>query len=974
MKSHKNSTSKPYSLRLEALENRELLSAAPWSAPVNTLDAQTVEIAAAQVEQPVIDLSNAQLEDSVSFVNTGVADYQFAVSWAPIDGASTYSVKINRDGAWIQYNKGLTDTSCVMNGLYPGKTFDIRVCAMNENGRLTGDYLETTFAPVSLATKMNKFVGGDAITLILKASEDATCDIAWYYATPDGDVEITEARGLLSYVPENPQYDVKVVATGTGLSEGSLSEKSFVYVAPETVDAAYDQTTNTLTVNVPAVDGAAQYYIWKPAPSGNMAIYQRTTEPVFTVSNVKPGTTCDYQVTAYDAKGAVLDSLSFTYAPVGLNAPDYFEANAAISVEIADAKDASADLAWFYVTPDGDVEIPEAANQSSFAPANLDYPVKIVATGTQLSKGSVAEAIVNPVELNVAHTAPYVTASRIFDATWDAVPDAARYVFQRKNAAGNWATMTGSNVVSGNVRTTDGSSFEYTVHMSDASVAKEYRVLALDSKGVLIVSETFEYTPMGLVVDNDAYPLDKASLLVANPLYDADAPVYQWYSAPADAPEDWILIEGATESTYQLTAEGAALGLYYKVVATDLAAEDRSSVSYARPDTIDAPADLVVTVDETTGELRATWNAPGATDFILQYAYDGPVVDAWIDLPAPTVTDNGDGSFSLTHPNGAKYENLRVRAVNENGWSNFKVAGSDEPIPVEDANLCVNTLLDVVDANDGVVSLREAVSYYLSEQAAGTLPDGAKVRFDPNVFTLENHTIVLDSATTFTLDSTLVVDATDLGFNVVLDGSASAQSIFTVSGANADVTLAGLTIENVFFSLFSRTGSICVSSDATLTLSSCKIVNTGGGSGSGIVVNGATLVVKDSSFEKNTAVLGGAIELYNSTGTFVNCSFLENVSLLEGSAIYVGSNSSANFVGGNIAGNSTVLSNGHAVYVDENSSANLTDVAFDSNFPFDLGGRGNINTTNTASSAILDVDAELLDFALLELEDEITLL
>ncbi|MGN0911266.1 MAG: fibronectin type III domain-containing protein, partial [Thermoguttaceae bacterium] len=247
--------------------------------------------------------------------------------------------------------------------------------------------------------------------------------------------------------------------------------------------------------------------------------------------------------------------------------------------------------------------------------------------------------------------------------------------------------MTGSNVVdgavvSGNVRTTDGSTFEYAVNMSDASVAKEYRVLALDSKGTLIVSETFEYTPMGLVVDNDAYSLNQASILVASPLDSADSPTYQWYSASADSPEDWTLIEGETESTYQLTAEDAALGLYYKVVATD--AGDRISVSYARPDTINAPSNLVVTVDETTGELVATWNASGATDFVLQYAYEGPAVDAWLDLPSPTVVDNGDGSFTLTHPNGAKYENLRVRAVNETGWSNFAV-------PVVDPNLCVTT-------------------------------------------------------------------------------------------------------------------------------------------------------------------------------------------------------------------------------------------------------------------------------------------
>ena len=179
MKTRNKPSVKPLSLRVETLENRALLSASPWSAPVDSLDAPIVESASAQLEKPVVDLSNAQLENSVSFVNTGVTDNQYSLSWKPIDGASTYSVKINRDGKWIQYNKGLTETSCVMNGLYPGKTYDIRVCAINAKGRLTGDYLQTTFAPVSLATKMNKFVGGDAITLTLKASDDATCDIAW---------------------------------------------------------------------------------------------------------------------------------------------------------------------------------------------------------------------------------------------------------------------------------------------------------------------------------------------------------------------------------------------------------------------------------------------------------------------------------------------------------------------------------------------------------------------------------------------------------------------------------------------------------------------------------------------------------------------------------------------------------------------------------------------------------------------------
>ena len=188
------------------------------------------------------------------------------------------------------------------------------------------------------------------------------------------------------------------------------------------------------------------------------------------------------------------------------------------------------------------------------------------------------------------------------------------------------------------------------------------------------------------------------------------------------------------------------------------------------------------------------------------------------------------------------------------------------------------------------------------------------------------------------------------------------------------MTLAGLTIKNVSFDLFSRTGTIRVSSEATLTLSACSVANTGGRSGSGIVVNGATLIAENSTFEQNSAVLaGGAVALYNSTATFTNCDFLENASLFEGAAVYVGNGSSANFFGGNIAGNASWWSDGHAVYVEQGSTANLTDVKFNSNSPLDLGGNGTINTTDTATSAILDVDVELLDFAILELEDEITL-
>ncbi|MGN0930220.1 MAG: fibronectin type III domain-containing protein, partial [Thermoguttaceae bacterium] len=804
MKNLPKSTLKPLALRLESLENRELLSVAPWSAPVDSTDAQVVETAPAQLEQDaVIDLSNAQLDGSVSFVNTGVTDNQYSLSWEPIEGASTYSVKINRDGEWIQYNKGLTETSCDMNGLYAGKTYDIRVCAMNANGRLTGDYIETTFAPVRVVRSVNKFVGGDELGVSVLASEDASYDIAWYYATPGGDVEITEACGLLTYAPTNPKYDVKVVVTGTGLSEGSVSETLFVYSGDQTVETNYDPESKTLQVVAPEVDGAVKYYIWKPAPSGNMAIYQRTTEPVFTVSNLYPGTTTDFRVSAYDEKGTVLDSIDFKFASVALNAPEIYKAGNSLEVAVRADASLNYDLSWYYVTESGDVEITEAKGLTAFTPDAATYPIKIVATPIADVEGlcvsAPVEAIVDPYVPQFGLNDPYVTTKRSFVTTWDAVPNATRYAVQKLNASGAWVKMTAFDVVDGEIvggtRVTlseDGAQFSYSVNMAKIGVEETYRVLAIDANGAVIESGEFTYNPVGLTVENDAYDLANGSQTLRAVTVQGidDSLQYQWYYSTNDDPTNWQILVDATSAELVLSADEAAQNYNYKVLATD-PNEERQSVSFARADTLDAPTNVVRSVDETTGDLLLTWNADAslsADNFIVQYYRNDGEYSEWGDLPQGTIVANGDGTFSLTHVNGEKYETLRVRAVDETGWSEFKVAGSESE-DVEDSPFLVNTPLDVVDANDGVNSLREAVSYYLDAYAAGTLPEGAKVMFDPKVFTAENHTIVLDAETSFNLTAPLVVDATDLDVNVVLDATASTNRLFTLTGEDADVTL-----------------------------------------------------------------------------------------------------------------------------------------------------------------------------------------
>ncbi|MGN0910904.1 MAG: right-handed parallel beta-helix repeat-containing protein, partial [Thermoguttaceae bacterium] len=139
------------------------------------------------------------------------------------------------------------------------------------------------------------------------------------------------------------------------------------------------------------------------------------------------------------------------------------------------------------------------------------------------------------------------------------------------------------------------------------------------------------------------------------------------------------------------------------------------------------------------------------------------------------------------------------------------------------------------------------------------------------------------------------------------------------------------------------------------------------GSGGAVSIqNYSNITVSNTVFTGNFGAAFGAVNLSFSTGTFTNCEFLDNTAKFYAAALGVDNHSSANIIGGKIAGNSTTVNDGCAVYVDDTSSVNLTNVAFESNSPADLGGSGTVTTTETASAA-------LLDNAFVELEEEIEL-
>ena len=103
------------SLHLETLEVRQLLDAASiLDVGAGYMDQPSVVSEAVKVDE-VVDLSNAQLDETnseVVFIPTEVKRV-YTMDWADMEGAASYNVKISRDGGetWITYRK-TTDSEC----------------------------------------------------------------------------------------------------------------------------------------------------------------------------------------------------------------------------------------------------------------------------------------------------------------------------------------------------------------------------------------------------------------------------------------------------------------------------------------------------------------------------------------------------------------------------------------------------------------------------------------------------------------------------------------------------------------------------------------------------------------------------------------------------------------------------------------------------------------------------------------------
>jgi predicted outer membrane repeat protein len=278
--------------------------------------------------------------------------------------------------------------------------------------------------------------------------------------------------------------------------------------------------------------------------------------------------------------------------------------------------------------------------------------------------------------------------------------------------------------------------------------------------------------------------------------------------------------------------------------------------------------------------------------------------------------------------------------------------------------IIVTTLFDVVNANDGVISLREAISQAVA---------GNTIVFDPGLFgsTMSTMTLTLGRLTILK-DITIVgPGSSQLTINVANDKT---HRVFHVEGSSSksiNIDISGLTISggkaisevannvNGFgggIYMYATTGVL-----TDIIVTNCQASHQGGGIyqyfsdvtynnvvldsnvskqyGGGIFLNKTNRSeFNNVTIRNNTAVTGGGVYQFESNNVrFSNGTVQNNTSTLQGGGIYQ-RGGVLNIIGTRFEGNRSTTNNGGAVFADLAAVANSNNASYVNNYAKNNGG------------------------------------
>ena len=214
------------------------------------------------------------------------------------------------------------------------------------------------------------------------------------------------------------------------------------------------------------------------------------------------------------------------------------------------------------------------------------------------------------------------------------------------------------------------------------------------------------------------------------------------------------------------------------------------------------------------------------------------------------------------------------------------------------ATITVTSLADTI-ANDGVVTLREAIEAANTNAIAGDAPAGSGTDTITFAAGLSGQTITLTGV--LTLTSALTIDG-DLDDDGVAD--------ITISGDNDGA--AGNTASDT--NIFALTNAAAATIEGLTLSGGAGTVN----AGAAILNNGGNLTVRNSVLTGNRAAqYGGAIASFDGNLTIIDTTISNNYAYLRGGGILFrdSGGKTLEIVNSTISGNTGFMSGGGGLYV-----------------------------------------------------------
>lgn len=490
---------------------------------------------------------------------------------------------------------------------------------------------------------------------------------------------------------------------------------------------------------------------------------------------------------------------------------------------------------------------------------------------------------------------------------YDGVTDRLLYINESKANAAISTALAGTNItpemkfVTVNDSIYGGGGGNYAVYAGANSYSND---IAVHESGHSFANLADEYDYSGGATYTGAEPSEPNVTISATGQKWA---AWKGYVEP-DYPELGTVgaYQGAMYCTYgiyrpTLTSKMQALGEPFNAVSREAFIHE----IYTLVHPLDSWTDNTATI--TNGNAPITV-VPVDSDVIqVEWSVDGQVITG----------ATGNSFVPSAYITGSGLHTVTARAYDPTDWVRLDRSGMEQSVTwkvqlTTAESLVVTTANDVVDANDNVTSLREAVAYANSHSGADT------ITFDSSLI---GKTITLTQGELDLTDTTGKTTITGLGADQLsVSGNNTSRVFYIDTGATVGIT--GLTITKGH--TVSDGGGIY--SQGMLTITSCTISGNLADHGGGIYNEGnGTVTITGSTVSGNSTTSHGGGGIYNANHgsiTVTDSKITDNSAAYDGGGIHNVNHATVAITNSTISGNSA--DHGGGIYNEDNGTNERT--------------------------------------------------